>query len=38
MKQEIGAIFLDQAVNFKNLLLTYCENHPVAMALIGKKK
>ncbi|KAI6191185.1 hypothetical protein M3Y97_00200400 [Aphelenchoides bicaudatus] len=37
-RQEIGAIFLKHAINFKNLLFAYCENHPLAMALIVKKR
>ncbi|KAH7687760.1 Variant SH3 domain containing protein, partial [Aphelenchoides avenae] len=36
--QRIGAIFLNAAPEFKALLKTYCENHPLAVDLINRKR
>lgn len=36
--QRIGGIFLDAAPEFKALLKIYCENHPLAVELINRKR
>jgi hypothetical protein len=36
--QEIGATFLKNAITIKDLLFSYCANHPLVMALIVKKR